>query len=115
TDFYADIEIANKSGNRYLDELALTQVFPSGWELRNSRMEFGSDISEARYRDFRDDRVHSYYRLKRNQTIKFRVMLNASYAGKFYLPTLYTEAMYDQSIQARIPGKWVEVYASDLE
>lgn len=39
----------------------------------------------------------------------FRIKLNATYAGKFYLPTVSTDAMYDNSIHARTPGKWVEV------
>ncbi|MFN8396504.1 MAG: hypothetical protein U0176_17905 [Bacteroidia bacterium] len=39
----------------------------------------------------------------------FRILLNASYLGKFYLPTVYVEAMYDNSISARIPGEWVTV------
>jgi hypothetical protein len=36
-------------------------------------------------------------------------MLNAAYTGKFYLPTVYTEAMYDNNITSRLPGKWIEV------
>ena len=41
----------------------------------------------------------------------FRILLNASYLGKFYLPTVYVEAMYDKSVSARIPGRWVQVVA----
>jgi hypothetical protein len=33
--------------------------------------------------------------------------------GKFYLPTIYAEAMYDYAIRAQLPGKWVEVGAEN--
>jgi len=36
-------------------------------------------------------------------------LLNAAYAGEYYLPTVSCEAMYDNSISARKPGKWVKV------
>jgi alpha-2-macroglobulin len=65
--------------------------------------------SAARYQDIRDDRVYSYYDLAANTTKKFVVQLNATYMGKFYLPTVYSEAMYDNLINARVPGRWVEV------
>jgi len=37
------------------------------------------------------------------------ILLNASYVGRFYLPSVYCEAMYDNEINARKGGKWVEV------
>jgi len=39
----------------------------------------------------------------------FRILLNASYLGKFYLLTVYSQAMYDNTINARKHGQWVEV------
>jgi len=39
----------------------------------------------------------------------YRVQLNAAYAGRYYLPTVGCEAMYDKRIRASTPGKWVEV------
>jgi len=40
---------------------------------------------------------------------EFVILLNAAYLGKFYLPTAYGEAMYNNMINARIPGMWVEI------
>jgi len=37
------------------------------------------------------------------------VLLNAAYLGRFYLPTVYCEAMYDNEIYSRKAGRWVEV------
>ncbi|MFT5602997.1 MAG: hypothetical protein ACI9N1_003260, partial [Flavobacteriales bacterium] len=38
-----------------------------------------------------------------------QIQLNATYLGKFYLPTIVTEAMYDEEINAHTAGMWVEV------
>ena len=68
--------------------------------------------SLPQYQDIRDDRVYTYFDIEPNQTKVFTILLNASYIGKYYLPTVYTEAMYDNTINARSPGKWVEVVKS---
>ena len=53
---------------------------------------------------------HTAIKLGENTITKtFRIQLNATYQGKFYLPTVESEAMYDNTINARQPGKWVEV------
>ena len=112
TDFIAVVTINNPGSRGYLSEMALNQIFPSGWEIHNSRMdEFTSAVetSAYTYQDYRDDRVYTYYNISASTSKTFRIKLNATYAGKFYLPTVSTDAMYDNSIHARTPGKWVEV------
>jgi uncharacterized protein YfaS (alpha-2-macroglobulin family) len=109
TDFIAEVKITNPGKKGFLREMALNQVFPSGWEIHNTRMDGTASGTSARYQDIRDDRVYSYYELPENNSKTFVIQLNATYLGKFYLPTLYSEAMYDNMINARIPGKWVEV------
>lgn len=109
TDFVAEVTITNPGKKGFYKEMALTQIFPSGWEIHNTRMDGGTTFGESRYQDIRDDRVYSYYELMPNASKTFRIQLNATYLGRFYLPTTYSEAMYDHSINARSPGKWVEV------
>jgi uncharacterized protein YfaS (alpha-2-macroglobulin family) len=41
------------------------------------------------------------------KTVELR--LNASYRGRFYLPPVSVEAMYDETVSARVVGRWVEV------
>jgi len=53
--------------------------------------------------------VNTFFDLVAGQTKTFRVMLMATYPGRFYLPATRCEAMYDNSISARVPGRWVEV------
>lgn len=112
TDFMAEVRIINPGVMGNYEELALTQIFPSGWEIRNMRLDgvetvWAKDIPT--YMDIRDDRVLQYFNLKRSTNKTFRVLLNASYGGKFYLPPVYCEAMYDNTVNARTPGQWVEV------
>jgi len=94
------------------ENLALTQVFPSGWEILNDRLNEipgASNVQNFTYQDIRDDRVYTYFDLRPNERKTFRVALNSTYAGRFYLPTVGVQAMYDNTINARVPGQWVEV------
>lgn len=110
TDFIAEVKIENPGTRGSLYEMALNQVFPSGWEIHNTRMdEFSSGSAGFTYQDVRDDRVYTYYNVVKNYAKTFKIKLNATYLGKFYLPTVETEAMYDNTIFARVPGQWVEV------
>jgi uncharacterized protein YfaS (alpha-2-macroglobulin family) len=116
TDFTAEVTLTNMNTKGRLKEMALNQIFPAGWEIHNTRMDENMTAqTAARYQDIRDDRVYSYYELATNNSKTFIVQLNATYLGRFYLPTLYTEAMYDNSINARLPGKWVEVIKNENE
>ena len=70
-------------------------------------------MAEPGYKDIRDDRVYTYFNLGANRKKTFKVALNATYAGRFYLPGVNVEAMYDNTINARNTGKWVEVLRVD--
>lgn len=112
-DFKAKISIKNFGYAGAITDLALTQVFPSGWEIINTRLFEGATITSEggyEYRDIRDDRVMTYFDLDRNAKEKtFEVILNAAYIGKYYLPGLNCEAMYDNRIYSRKAGMQVEV------
>ena len=112
TDFVAKVVITNPGKRGYYSNMALSQIFPSGWEILNARMFDGEGAfksSASTYQDIRDDRVYTYFNLSSNQTATYYIQLNASYLGRFFLPGTYCEAMYDNSIAAGVNGKWVEV------
>lgn len=113
TDFYAAVRVTNQHPSRDYEEIILSQVFPSGWEIINQRMfQTGStDFSNSShdYRDIRDDRVYTYFDIRSEESKTFYVLLNASYAGSFYMPAVSAEAMYDNSIYGRKKGFEVEV------
>lgn len=112
TEFVAEVTLKNPTSQKKYDQMALNQIFPSGWEIRNTRLYSVGDDAGARYQDIRDDRVLSYYAMNPGETRTIRVVLHATYQGKFYLPSVYSDAMYDHSIFAQIPGKWIEVVPS---
>ena len=108
TDFIAKVTLVNTSSEDVKD-IALTQIFPSGWEIVNTRYMGSGRTSAADYTDIRDDKIHFYFDLKANKSISFEVLLNASYLGKYYYPGLQSEAMYDNDYFVRNKGQWVEV------
>lgn len=110
-DFRATVTVTN-TGSRTLDNLALTQVLPSGWQLTSSRLDGSAeDQGELSYQDLRDDRVLSYFDLKpgAEHAMEFTLALNASFAGRFYLPSWQVQAQYQGNKQARTAGQWVDV------
>ena len=132
SDLIAQVTLRN-TGKRTLDNLALSQLVPAGWEIRNDRLEEVSTAGEraadptayqrywwvpaasrnqmrtAEYTDIRDDRVLRYFSLNAGESIFFETRLNAAYLGKFYLPGVAAEAMYDATQHARLKGQWVDV------
>lgn len=113
TDFIAEVRVTHP-GARPIPyrEMALNQIFPSGWEILNTRMDEVQNFQAANapeYQDFRDDRVYTFFSIQQGQTQTYYVQLNAAYQGRYYLPAVSCEAMYDNSINAREAGRWVEV------
>jgi uncharacterized protein YfaS (alpha-2-macroglobulin family) len=110
TEFVAEITITNQR-SEYVENIALTQILPSGFEIVNTRFTDYGDATEntADYIDIRDDRTNFYFGLKDGETKTFRVLLNASYLGTYYLPGLQCEAMYDHTFLARNKGQWIQV------
>ena len=110
TEFVAEVTVRNQKNER-VENVALSQILPSGFEIVNTRFTDYGDATNntADYIDIRDDRTNFYFGLKANETKTFRVLLNASYLGTYYLPGLQCEAMYDHSFLARTNGQWVQV------
>jgi len=110
TEFIAEVTVRNQDNDR-VENVALSQILPSGFEIVNTRFtDFGEATNNsADYTDIRDDRTNFYFNMKANETKTFRILLNASYLGKYYLPGLQCEAMYDHTFLARTKGFWVDV------
>ncbi|MNX40321.1 hypothetical protein D3C86_707030 [compost metagenome] len=110
TEFIAEVTIRNQR-NENVENVALSQILPSGFEIVNTRFTDYGDATNniADYIDIRDDRTNFYFGMKAGETKVFRILLNASYLGNYYLPGLQCEAMYDNTFLARTKGFWVEV------
>ena len=108
----ARVTVTNPGKRGYYSQMALSQIFPSGWEILNARMTGGEGSFKSAlstYQDIRDDRVYTYFNIREGETLTYYVQLNASYTGRYFLPGTFCEAMYDNSISAGVNGKWVEV------
>ncbi|MDR1671311.1 MAG: hypothetical protein LBR57_02210 [Alistipes sp.] len=108
---------------RVMRNLVLTQIFPVGWEILSTRY-LGDGASSPTsgtatgapaasgisYQDIRDDRVHTYIDLlPAGQSVTVRLNLAAIYGGRFYLPPVWVEAMYDNLTRANTEGGEVTV------
>jgi uncharacterized protein YfaS (alpha-2-macroglobulin family) len=126
-DLTVDITLRNTTRVK-VDNIALTQIVPSGWEIRNDRLNDvdagtgerdaargqparNAGASRADHVDIRDDRVMQYFNLEPGATIRFQTHINAAYRGRYYLPGIVAEAMYDATKHARSTGRWTEVVA----
>jgi alpha-2-macroglobulin len=112
TEFIASVSIQNPGVRGNYQNMALNQIFPSGWEINNLRLDDAASRLTGdvpTYQDIRDDRVYTYFDLNAGQRKNFKVLLTASYSGTFYLPAVSCEAMYDRSVYARNKGQVVEV------
>jgi alpha-2-macroglobulin len=112
TDFKMEVTIRNPGTMGELQNLALMNYIPSGWEIHNSRMdetESASGNAPFDYQDIRDDKILTYFGMKPNETKTFRFNLNAAYAGTYYLPGINIEAMYDNSVFSRKKGSRIKV------
>jgi uncharacterized protein YfaS (alpha-2-macroglobulin family) len=111
TDFIVEVTVKNSGHSGIYEEVALSHIVASGWEIHSSRLDPSQRLksSDFEYQDIRDDRVYTYFDLGQGKSKTYRLLLNASYLGKFYLPMIGVETMYDATINARVPGKWIMV------
>jgi uncharacterized protein YfaS (alpha-2-macroglobulin family) len=112
TDFSAHVTISKAGVTWDYENMALRQIFPSGWEIINERI---ANVAPAQnessfiYRDIRDDRVYTFFDMDNTGDVTYIVKLNAAYTGRFYLPAITCEAMYSNNVYARQKGRWVNV------
>ena len=110
SDLVATVTIRNQSGNDARD-LALEYRAASGWEIHNARLDAAEGPGDDRidYQDVRDDRILTYFSLDDEDSLSLSMQFNAAYLGRYYLPTVSVEAMYDASVYGRTKGRWVRV------
>jgi uncharacterized protein YfaS (alpha-2-macroglobulin family) len=120
TAFWTHFEIKKpESQTVSIEELALVQVLPAGWEVENIRLSgedlpgwmSGWNLNREEYLDIRDDRVMWFFdfprqfrrrrgRDERGNVLDFAVKLNAVTVGEFTLPPIVVEAMYNDQFRA---------------
>jgi uncharacterized protein YfaS (alpha-2-macroglobulin family) len=111
-DFYAEVLVKYPGKFGYIENVALSQIFPSGWEIINTRLlDVGEELKSDRsdYIDIRDDRVNTFFSMGSGQTKRFVVLLNAAYQGRFFMPATQCGAMYNNEVSSTVGGGWVNV------
>ncbi len=105
----ARLQLQNLTERR-IDDIALSQRLPAGWEIREPRLD-DETLRQAGidYQDVRDDRIDTYLGLAPGESRTITTRIAVTYPGRYYLPATTAEAMYDASRQARVPGQWIRV------
>ena len=109
-DYKVNINVKSLIPSDKIDNISLSTYFPSGCEIINERMDgSASSNTSADYEDIRDDVIHTYFSLRPVQSMNFSYTFTSSFKGKYLHPGIYTEAMYDASINARKGGIMIAI------
>ena len=115
--FYGRFNVKNESVIPIIEEVALVQLLPSGWEIENTRlsneimpswMESWSTGNEE-YLDIRDDRIMWFFDLTKVGSFDFVMKVNAITAGTYQFPGTRCEAMYNNDFVATKAAQTVQV------
>lgn len=113
---FVRLTVTNTSG-RALDDVAVTDRLPAGFEIENARLGRGSlpdwaseeDAWAADYLDLRDDRVQVYGALRRGGDAQVVYAVRAVTAGTFTWPDVSAESMYDPKTWSRARPESIKV------
>ncbi|HVS12365.1 MAG TPA: MG2 domain-containing protein [Thermoanaerobaculia bacterium] len=114
-----ELELANVGVER-MTNLALVDRVPAGFEIENPRLgrERAVDWIDPEelwavdHLDVRDDRIEAFGALERQQRGKLVYAVRATSAGRFTIPAVTAEAMYDPAVWARGVSSRVEIRRS---
>ena len=117
--FWLEVIVSPTSKNiNRVENIALTQILPSGWEIENLRLTNTNtpnwinekpNKTNVSYTDIRDDRVMWFFDHTREKEYRFYVKINAVSKGEFDFPGTNLEAMYDNNYRAYKKGYRVKV------
>ena len=114
--FLAEVWLSFKRTGQSSNTMALSQIFPSGWEILSTRYaDNGSSSNESpyEYRDIKDDRVNTFFSISSGEQVHYQVKINAAYAGTYNMPPVVVEDMYKTAILANSDSFIVEVFARE--
>jgi uncharacterized protein YfaS (alpha-2-macroglobulin family) len=108
---FVEVDIANKSGAA-IQNIALVDRLPAGFEIENPRLGRGSrpdwvkdeDQWALDFMNLRDDHLEAFGELAAGQSKKVVYSVRVVTSGKFTIPPVEAEAMYDSKLWARAAG-----------
>lgn len=111
------IRLKDNAPVSYLENVALTQLLPSGFEVSSNLLDKDNKListvqntPELDFVDTRDDKIMWFMSLKKGKTLYLRARLNVVTPGKFIMPGTYAEAMYDNNFQAFEKARTITVH-----
>ena len=108
-------EIQLSTGLRGVENLAVSDLIPAGFEIENPRLGTSSSLNwiktnlNPQHLDVRDDRLLLFTDMPSNAKRKFFYMMRAVNAGRFRLAPIGAEAMYDPEFKSYHGARTVEV------
>ena len=112
---YSRVTLTNNTYDT-IQNVALVERFPAGWEIENPNLGRGQipeklrdDLWSTDHMNRRDDRVEVFGTLYSKKDASIVVALRATSAGSFKVPPATAEAMYDPSKWARLEGEQVTI------
>ena len=109
-------EITFEALTSNLDNVAVVDMLPAGFEIENSRLDTRQGTSELydqefnpNYIDIRDDRLVFYTTFRAMNQQKFYYALRAVTEGTFTVPPVSAEAMYDPTKSAVASSGTIQV------
>jgi len=108
---FVELEVANNTGAR-VQNIALVDRLPAGFEIENPRLGRATkpdwvkdeDAWAVDFMNIRDDRIEAFGALDAKQSRKIVYTVRVVTSGKFTIPPIEAEAMYDPSLWARDAG-----------
>jgi uncharacterized protein YfaS (alpha-2-macroglobulin family) len=108
---FVEIQVGNTSGD-YIQNIAVVDRLPAGFEIENPRLGRSTQadwIKEDQawptsFMNLRDDRLEAFGTLSPRTTRRIVYTVRAVTSGKFTLPPVEAEAMYDATLWARAKG-----------
>ncbi|MEO1449316.1 MAG: hypothetical protein AAFV07_07280, partial [Bacteroidota bacterium] len=102
-------ELALTGGDQSAENILISDLIPAGFEIDNPRLNPSADLNwikerqgrfTPQYLDVRDDRLLVFTDVRAKQTKRFFYLLRAVSSGKFVLPAVGAEAMYDPTYRS---------------
>ena len=108
---FVEIDVENTSGDT-IQNLALVDRLPAGFEIENPRLGRTTkpdwvkddELWASDFMNMRDDRIEVFGRLEPRATKKIVYTVRVVTSGKFAIPPIELEAMYDATLWAREKG-----------
>jgi hypothetical protein len=100
------VKVSNTSSAENYRDMVLTQIFASGWEIHNVRMDDFITVHQSSvpdYQDIRDDRVYTYFQLPRYES-KIFVIIKYSTCKILFISFTVKQCIQSNKHQSPVNG-----------